>query len=409
MSHIQPRDFQGKLSSDEHNRTTYKQRIQVRLRHRHRVGHDPEGLDRRHRPSHLGEEERAGVDARVSAEGVPPLAEDEASRSTGRTSRTRRSIFRTSSTTPRRSRRRRRRAWTRSIRNCCARSRSSASRSPSRRSSRTSRSMRSSTRSRSRRPTRRSSRSTASSSARSPRRSQDYPELIKKYLGSVVPVERQLLRGAQLRGLLRRLVRLHSEGRPLPDGAFDLLPHQHAGVGTVRAHADRRRRGRATSPTSKAAPRRSSTRTSCTRRSSSWSRWTTPRSSTRRCRTGTRATRTGKGGIYNFVTKRGACRGVNSKISWTQVETGSAITWKYPSCILQGDNSIGEFYSVALTNNAQMADTGTKMIHIGKNTSSTIISKGISAGKSNNSYRGLVKVMPKARRARATTRSATRC
>jgi Fe-S cluster assembly protein SufB len=111
----------------------------------------------------------------------------------------------------------------------------------------------------------------------------------------------------------------------------------------------------------------------------------------------------GKGGIYNFVTKRGACRGVNSKISWTQVETGSAITWKYPSVILQGDNSIGEFYSVALTNNAQIADTGTKMIHLGKNTKSTIISKGISAGRSNNSYRGLVKIMPKAEGARNYT------
>jgi Fe-S cluster assembly protein SufB len=108
----------------------------------------------------------------------------------------------------------------------------------------------------------------------------------------------------------------------------------------------------------------------------------------------------GKGGIYNFVTKRGACRGVNSKISWTQVETGSAITWKYPSCILQGDNSIGEFYSVAVTNNFQQADTGTKMIHLGKNTRSTIISKGISAGKSNNSYRGLVRITPNAINAR---------
>ena len=108
----------------------------------------------------------------------------------------------------------------------------------------------------------------------------------------------------------------------------------------------------------------------------------------------------GVGGIYNFVTKRGACRGVNSKISWTQVETGSAITWKYPSCILQGDNSIGEFYSVALTNNFQQADTGTKMIHLGKNTKSTIISKGISAGKSQNSYRGLVKVAKNAENAR---------
>jgi len=102
----------------------------------------------------------------------------------------------------------------------------------------------------------------------------------------------------------------------------------------------------------------------------------------------------GKGGVYNFVTKRGVCRGESSKISWTQVETGSAITWKYPSCILMGDNSIGEFNSVAVTNNHQQADTGTKMIHIGKNTKSTIISKGISAGKSDNSYRGLVKVMP---------------
>ncbi|HET6892472.1 MAG TPA: Fe-S cluster assembly protein SufB [Pyrinomonadaceae bacterium] len=111
----------------------------------------------------------------------------------------------------------------------------------------------------------------------------------------------------------------------------------------------------------------------------------------------------GRGGIYNFVTKRGKCAGRNSKISWTQVETGSAITWKYPSCILQGDNSIGEFYSVALTNHAQQADTGTKMIHLGKNTRSTIISKGIAAGKSNNSYRGLVKVMPKAENSRNYT------
>ena len=108
----------------------------------------------------------------------------------------------------------------------------------------------------------------------------------------------------------------------------------------------------------------------------------------------------GVGGIYNFVTKRGLCKGRNSKISWTQVETGSAITWKYPSCVLLGDNSIGEFYSVALTNHKQQADTGTKMIHIGKNTKSTIISKGISAGHSNNSYRGLVKIGPRADGAR---------
>jgi Fe-S cluster assembly protein SufB len=111
----------------------------------------------------------------------------------------------------------------------------------------------------------------------------------------------------------------------------------------------------------------------------------------------------GRGGIYNFVTKRGACLGANSKISWTQVETGSAITWKYPSCILAGDNSVGAFYSVAITNNMQQADTGTKMIHIGKNTRSTIISKGISAGRGQNTYRGLVKVLPKAQNARNYT------
>jgi Fe-S cluster assembly protein SufB len=111
----------------------------------------------------------------------------------------------------------------------------------------------------------------------------------------------------------------------------------------------------------------------------------------------------GKGGIYNFVTKRGACRGARSKISWTQVETGSAITWKYPSCILEGDDSVGEFYSVAITNNRQQADTGTKMIHIGRNTRSTIISKGISAGRGQNTYRGLVRVQPRAQSARNYT------
>ena len=111
----------------------------------------------------------------------------------------------------------------------------------------------------------------------------------------------------------------------------------------------------------------------------------------------------GVGGIYNFVTKRGDCRGKNSKISWTQVETGSAITWKYPSCLLRGENSVGEFYSVAVTNNMQQADTGTKMIHIGRNTSSTIVSKGISAGKAQQSYRGLVRVMPQAEGARNHT------
>ena len=117
----------------------------------------------------------------------------------------------------------------------------------------------------------------------------------------------------------------------------------------------------------------------------------------------------GRGGIYNFVTKRGKCAGANSKISWTQVETGSAITWKYPGVILQGDNSVGEFYSVALTANRQQADTGTKMVHIGRNTRSTIVSKGISAGHGQNTYRGLVKVSRVGRAAPATTPSATRC
>ena len=111
----------------------------------------------------------------------------------------------------------------------------------------------------------------------------------------------------------------------------------------------------------------------------------------------------GNGGIYNFVTKRGACRGRKSKISWTQVETGSAITWKYPSCILQGEGAVGEFYSVAVTNHFQQADTGTKMIHLAPNTTSTILSKGISAGRSSNTYRGLVRIMPRAANARNFT------
>jgi len=111
----------------------------------------------------------------------------------------------------------------------------------------------------------------------------------------------------------------------------------------------------------------------------------------------------GKGGVYNFVTKRGLCRGKRSKISWTQVETGSAITWKYPSCVLQGDDSMGEFYSVAVTNHAQQADTGTKMIHIGKNTRSRIVSKGISAGHADQTYRGLVRVLKGAENARNHT------
>ena len=129
----------------------------------------------------------------------------------------------------------------------------------------------------------------------------------------------------------------------------------------------------------------------------------TRRSSTRRCRTGIRATPTASGGIFNFVTKRGDCRGRNAKISWTQVETGSAITWKYPSCILRGDNSRGEFYSIAISSGHQQVDSGTKMIHLGRDTSSRIISKGIAAGKSDNTYRGLVSAHRKATGARNFT------
>ena len=200
----------------------------------------------------------------------------------------------------------------------------------------------------------------------------------------------QLLRDPQLRGLLRRLLLLHPQGRALPDGAVDLLPHQRRQHRAVRADADRRRRGRLRElprglhrphPRREPAPRRGG-RAGRPRR--------TRRSSTRPSRTGTRATRTARAASTTSSPSAASARGANSKISWTQVETGSAITWKYPCCILQGDDSVGEFYSVAVTNNTQQADTGTKMIHIGKNTQSTIVSKGISAGHGQNTYRGLV-------------------
>ena len=144
------------------------------------------------------------------------------------------------------------------------------------------------------------------------------------------------------------------------------------------------------SATSRAALHLCVTRISCMRPSSSWSRLKDAEIKYSTVQNWYPGDEDGVGGIYNFVTKRGDCRGANSKISWTQVETGSAITWKYPSCILRGENSVGEFYSVAVANNHQQADTGTKMIHIGRNTRSTIVSKGISAGKAQNAYRGLV-------------------
>ena len=212
--------------------------------------------------------------------------------------------------------------------------------------------------------------------------------------------ERQLLRGAELGGLHRRQLLLHPEGRALPDGAVDLLPHQRRRHRAVRADADHRRARQLRQLPGGlhgAAPRRA---TSCTPRWSSSSRTTTPRSSTRRCRTGTPATRRARAASTTSSPSGARRAGRNSKISWTQVETGSAITWKYPSVLLIGDGSVGEFYSVAVTNHHQQADTGTKMIHIGKNTKSTIVSKGISAGHGQNTYRGLVRIAKDAAGAR---------
>ena len=229
----------------------------------------------------------------------------------GARSATRRSTTRTPTTTPRRRRSRRRAAWTRSIPSCCAPTRSSASRCAS--------SETPAGRRRRRRGVRqRLGRHHLQGAAR--RRSgvifcsiseavREHPELVRKYLGSGRAACRQLLRRAELGRVHRRLVRLHPQGRALPDGAVDLFPHQCAQHRPVRAHADHRRRGQPTSATSKAAPRRSATRTSCTPRWSSWSRSTTPRSSTRTVQNWYPGDAEGKGGIYNFVTKRGACRG----------------------------------------------------------------------------------------------------
>ncbi len=235
-----------------------------------------------------------------------------------------------------------------------------------------------------------------------------HPELVQQVPRVGRAVHRQLLRDAELRRVQRRLVRLRAEGRALPDGALDLLPHQRAQHRPVRAHAHHRRRGRV-----RELPRglhRADARREPAARGGRRARRArrrddqvlddpelVPR----------RQERQGRHLQLRHQARHGATR--NAKITWTQVETGSAITWKYPSCILQGDNSVGEFYSVATTNNWQQADTGTKMIHIGKNTRSTIVSKGISAGHGQNTYRGAVKIGRRTRRARATTRSATRC
>ena len=231
----------------------------------------------------------------------------------------------------------------------------------------------------------------------------EHPDLVKKYLGSVVPVSDNFF------ATLNSAVFSDGSFVYVPAGVrcpmelstyFRINEQQHR---PVRAHADHRRQGRLCELSGRLHRAACATRTSSTPPSSNWSRSTTPRSSIRRCRTGIRATPRARGGIFNFVTKRGDCRGSNSKISWTQVETGSAITWKYPSCILRGDNSRGEFYSIAISNGRQQVDSGTKMIHLGKNTTSRIISKGISAGQSNNTYRGLVSAHRKAVGARNFT------
>ncbi len=232
----------------------------------------------------------------------------------------------------------------------------------------------------------------------------EHPELVRKYLGTVVPVRDNFF--AALNSAV------------FTDGSFVYIPK---GVRcpmelSTYFRINARNTGQfertliiaepaATSPTWKAAPRRCATRTSCTPRWSSWWRWTRRRSSTPRCRTGIPATRKAAAASTISSPSAAPAAGSESKISWTQVETGSAITWKYPSCMLHGDGSVGEFYSVAVTNNRQQADTGTKMIHIGKNTTSTIVSKGISAGHSNNTYRGLVRMLPR----RSGARNYTQC
>ena len=230
----------------------------------------------------------------------------------------------------------------------------------------------------------------------------EHPELVQQVPRLGRAVHRQLLRRAQLGGLQRRLVLLHPEGRALPDGAVDLLPHQRRQDRPVRAHADHRRRGRYVSYLEGCtAPMRDENQLHAAVVElvalDDAPDQVLDRAELVPGRQG------GQGRHLQLRHQARHCCEANAKISWTQVETGSAITWKYPSCILKGDNSVGEFYSVALTNNRQQADTGTKMIHIGKNTRSTILSKGISAGHGQNTYRGLVKVMKSAAGARNYT------
>jgi Fe-S cluster assembly protein SufB len=231
----------------------------------------------------------------------------------------------------------------------------------------------------------------------------EHPELVKKYLGTVVPVTDNYFATLNSRGVLRRLVRLHAAGRALPDGAVDLFPHQRAEHRPVRAHADHRRQGLLCQLS------RRLHRAEARREPAACGGGRADRA--RRCRDQVldraelvSGRRRGQGRHLQFRHQaRRLPRQEFQDLSWTQVETGSAITWKYPSCILRGDGSRGEFYSIAISNGFQQVDSGTKMIHLGKNTTSRIISKGIAAGKSQNTYRGLVSAHRKATGARNFT------
>jgi len=227
----------------------------------------------------------------------------------------------------------------------------------------------------------------------------EHPELIKQYLGSVVPFADNFYAALNSAVFTDGSFVFIPKGVTCPHGPEHLLPHQQQGLGPVRAHPHRGRgRRQRELPGGLHRPQFDTNQLhAAVVELVALDRASIKYSTVQNWYAGDK---NGLGGIFNFVTKRGLCKGVASRISWTQVETGSAITWKYPSCLLVGDDSVGEFYSVALTNHKQQADTGTKMIHIGRNTKSTIISKGISAGDSSNSYRGLVKVQPKAEGAR---------
>ncbi|WP_416907174.1 MAG: SufD family Fe-S cluster assembly protein [Polymorphobacter sp.] len=231
----------------------------------------------------------------------------------------------------------------------------------------------------------------------------EYPELVKKWLGTVVPVNDNYFACLNSAVFSDGTFVYIPEGVRCPMELSTYFRINAANTGQFERTlivADKGSLCQLSRRLHRTDARRKPA--SC-RRGRARSRSMMPRSNIRPCRTGIPAMPRGSGGIYNFVTKRANCIGKRSKVSWTQVETGSAITWKYPSCVLSGDDSVGEFYSVAVTNNRQQADTGTKMIHLGRNTRSTIVSKGISAGGSDNTYRGLVRISATAENARNNT------